>query len=85
MKYRDYDPNQSCLPAEAYLRLTGAVRPVKSPITTIISAIRHLWKVLFVLLLFAGCKEKPPKPKINDSLIYYVPKKEQAKPLAISI
>lgn len=77
MNYRDYNPNQSCLPPSAYLRLTGAVKKPESPIIGP-SWLRFILR-LFLLLALTGCKEKPP----ND--LIYRPQDEPSKKITIVI
>jgi hypothetical protein len=67
MNYRDHNPNRSCLPPAAYLRLTGAVQKPSRPIIpiTIPNWLRRFFKLGAALFLF-GCQAQTAPPDKED-------------------
>lgn len=96
MNYRDYNPNASCLPAEAYPYLALALGQAKSPCPTLFGRIQGIiWRIFAAIPLvaltaaFLPLADPPPEHLIplselatpdHTSLIWVEPK-EKSKPL----
>lgn len=86
MNYRDFNPDYSCLPAEAYPYLAIALASSKRPRPTlwgrIMSTLRRYAVLPMATFLPLADPQTPPD---QNSLVYYVDKEGKERPVVLPL